>query len=145
MGWVTFPYGAQTVEERTTVAHAPTDDDLARWVKAFWLLTSQHTVSETEQVTTNRAGQRRATKNGMHSLIRVIRLPRRVRDQASAEHVAVDWQSRWIVRGHWRNQPWGPERKRVRPVWIAPHIKGPEDKPIKAQAHRLFVASGVAS
>lgn len=33
---------------------------------------------------------------------------------------------RWIVRGHWRNQPFGPGRKQRRLQWIAPYIKGPE-------------------
>jgi len=32
---------------------------------------------------------------------------------------------RWIVRGHWRNQPFGKGRKQRRLQWIAPYIKGP--------------------
>lgn len=33
---------------------------------------------------------------------------------------------RFIVRGHWRNQPCGPGNSLRRPVWIRPHYKGPE-------------------
>lgn len=33
---------------------------------------------------------------------------------------------RFRVRGHFRNQPCGPERSQVRRRWIAPHWKGPD-------------------
>jgi hypothetical protein len=36
------------------------------------------------------------------------------------------YKVRWIVRGHWRSQPHGPERSLRRLTWIAPHWKGPE-------------------
>jgi len=32
------------------------------------------------------------------------------------------------VRGHWRNQPWGPQRSYRRMIWIRPHTRGPGDK-----------------
>ncbi|WP_141742238.1 hypothetical protein [Corynebacterium sp. HMSC08D02] len=32
--------------------------------------------------------------------------------------------SRWWVRGHWRQQPWGKGSKLRKPVWIAPHTAG---------------------
>lgn len=111
------------------------------WIKAFALLTSQQSVSETEECAPPRAARKRAERAHVAPLIRVIRLPRRVRERASAEHKTVDWQNRWIVSGHWRNQPWGPERKRVRPIWIAPYVKGPDSAPLKPAAHRLFVAT----
>lgn len=34
--------------------------------------------------------------------------------------------ARFIVRGHWRNQPYGPDNSLRRPVWIKPYYKGPE-------------------
>jgi hypothetical protein len=36
------------------------------------------------------------------------------------------YKHRWIVRGHWRNQPHGPERSLRRPTWIPSYVKGPE-------------------
>jgi len=33
---------------------------------------------------------------------------------------------RFIVRGHWRNQPYGKGRSMRRHIWIIPHWKGPE-------------------
>ena len=40
-----------------------------------------------------------------------------------------DWAGRWWVRGHIRAQ-WCPSTKTHKVIWIAPHLKGPEDKPI---------------
>jgi hypothetical protein len=36
------------------------------------------------------------------------------------------YKARRIVRGHWRNQPWGPGGSLRRLIWIAPFWKGPE-------------------
>lgn len=38
--------------------------------------------------------------------------------------------SRWWVRGHWRQQPWGKNRALRKPVFIAPHTAGNPDAPI---------------
>lgn len=38
---------------------------------------------------------------------------------------------RWMVRGHWRNQPYGPGRSRRRPTSINPHVKGPDGAPLR--------------
>jgi hypothetical protein len=34
------------------------------------------------------------------------------------------------VRGHPRQQRYGPHNSWVKTIWIAPHIKGPQDKPL---------------
>ncbi len=53
-----------------------------------------------------------------------------VRDQEEAtggRH--VEWQHRWIVSAHWRNQ-WRPSEGRHVPTLIAPYVKGPADRPL---------------
>src|SRR5690606_14798930 len=40
----------------------------------------------------------------------------------------------WVVRGDDRLQPYGPGRAKRRRIWIAPHWKGPERAPLKADA-----------
>lgn len=42
----------------------------------------------------------------------------------------VEWSHRWMVRGHWRQQPCGPQRSQRRLQWIDPYVKGPDDKPL---------------
>lgn len=41
-----------------------------------------------------------------------------------------EYQHRWVVRGHWRRQYY-PSRGSHMPIWINPHIKGPEGAPLK--------------
>lgn len=36
------------------------------------------------------------------------------------------YKHRWIVRGHWRQQVYGPQRSLRRPTWIPSYVKGPE-------------------
>ncbi|WP_458630194.1 hypothetical protein [Tsukamurella ocularis] len=38
---------------------------------------------------------------------------------------------RWSVRGHFRNQAYGPGRSLRRRIWIADHVAGPPDKPLR--------------
>ena len=51
------------------------------------------------------------------------------RDQAGGG--PIDWSCRWLVRGHWRNQFY-PASDDHRTIWIEPHVKGPDDKPMKS-------------
>lgn len=41
----------------------------------------------------------------------------------------TEWNHRWIVRGHWRNQ-WYPSTQVHRPKYVPSYVKGPEDKPL---------------
>lgn len=112
-----------------------------KWFKSLWVLISQErVVAESEDMPVPRVFSRRADPR-QGSTIRVIRLPRVVREHGGGEQRTVEWKRRWIVSGHWRNQPFGPGRLRHRPVWIAPYIKGPDGLPVGGQAKRLFVVS----
>lgn len=42
----------------------------------------------------------------------------------------VEWSCQWWVSGHWRF-PRHPRFKSHNPIWIAPYIKGPPDRPLK--------------
>lgn len=49
----------------------------------------------------------------------------------SAGGRTVEWRHRWMVRGHWRNQPYPSLGEGVtKPVWIAPYLKGPDGAPV---------------
>lgn len=48
----------------------------------------------------------------------------------------IEWSHRWIVRGHWRHQPYGPrDNPSYEWRWINPYIKGPEDAPLAMNEH----------
>lgn len=111
-----------------------------RPVQAFFRLTMQ-TVGERYQQQPPRASrkrwQRSASKPQEDRYITVIRL-RRPRGHGDGEAAStIEWQQRWIVNGHWRNQ-WYPSLNTHRQVWISPYVKGPEDKPLLVRKGRAF-------
>lgn len=40
------------------------------------------------------------------------------------------YRHRWVVSGHWREQPYGPDRALRRKTWIPAHMKGPDGAPL---------------
>jgi hypothetical protein len=62
--------------------------------------------------------------------VRVVALRRyRERKPPSGDHRHVDWRHKWWVTGHHRAQ-WYSKEKAHKVIWIAPYVKGPEDKPV---------------
>ena len=41
----------------------------------------------------------------------------------------ANFTTQWVVRGHWRNQPCGPNLSERRATWIQPYWKGHEEAP----------------
>ena len=62
--------------------------------------------------------------------LRVLELTSGAKVSSSATPGHVEWSRRWFVRGHWRDQPYGPGMSLRRLKWIDPYIKGPSDKPL---------------
>lgn len=102
-----------------------------RWLavlKTTWLLMTQPVASVTD-AHYDRAARRRIQKQGKEPpVVRVINL-RRQHGAGGGGASDRERHHQWIVRGHWRQQ-WYPVREVHRPVWIAPHIKGPEGLPL---------------
>ena len=97
-------------------------------LKAAWLLMQQPLANVTE-VEPDRAVRKRLRRAGAKpATVRVIEL-RRPKGGGSPGDGDREYHHQWIVRGHWRQQ-WHPKRQVHRPVWIAPHIKGPEGAPL---------------
>lgn len=46
------------------------------------------------------------------------------------------FSSRWVVRGHWRNQRVGVGREEVRRTFVAPYVKGPDGAPLKEHVYK---------
>jgi hypothetical protein len=116
-----------------------------RYAHALWLMLNQ-TVTKIEDEQVERPARRRAYKAHLPSTVTVIRLRREVSTMAR-EHgeSSVEWQHRWITRGHWRWQVVGEHYPgavetdkgyRAR-IWINPFIKGPEGAPIK-QSDKIY-------
>lgn len=103
---------------------------------ATWLLMGQ-TLSVSEQVRPAPVEQRRAVRRGeVASDVTYVALRRQtvVRDPREPAHEGRDYRHQWVVRGHWRNQ-WYRSVETHRPIWIDPHIKGPEGAPMLHTEH----------
>lgn len=92
----------------------------------------------------HRSARRRLEKQApqQEPFIKVVELRRRhyvERGDDSGEiGEGPDWKNRWIVSGHWRKQYY-PSTEAHKPLYIAPYVKGPEDRPLKAPKSKLFV------
>lgn len=107
---------------------------------AFFAFIQQRLVEFTRSEA-DRASRRRAEAVAPQlgaNAIHVIRLRRIEHRSHNGEATHVEWSCRWIVSGHWRRQPCGLARGDRRLLWVHSHIKGPESKPMKAPAARVF-------
>lgn len=111
--------------------------NVLRLVHALWLMLNQ-TVTHVEDEVPDRAARRRAERMRIPPQVTVIRLRREVSAQSRPEGEShIEWQHRWIVRGHWRWQAYGPNRSERRRIWIHPFVKGPEGAPLK-QSEKVY-------
>lgn len=100
---------------------------VVRTAVSAWLIMQQPLV-EVAEVTPDRAARKRIRRAGQEPQpVRVINL-RRPRETGEGVGTS-NYHHQWVVRGHWR-QHWYPKLQLHRPVWIAPHIKGPEGAPL---------------
>lgn len=108
-------------------------DLMPRLATTVWLLMGQ-TLAAREIVRPSKAGMKRLARLNPNLLTETryvtLRHAKVPQAEGSGDGPGVQYSVRWFVKGHWRNQPYGPGRAQVRPIWIAPHIKGPEGAPI---------------
>lgn len=109
------------------------------------LLFMQQTILVSTAVPVPRATRKRAERDHditwtSAPMIQIVHLRRKSYGQNGSTQIPkeVDWQFRWITRGHWRQQAVGPNHTDHRPTWINAHVKGPEGKPIKPPRSRVF-------
>jgi hypothetical protein len=113
------------VEGRSPI---PDNENWVRTIIAIFNLMGQ-TVTDTREVDVDRHTAKRARRMNLPGRVTIIHL-RRMEGSRSDHESDVEWQHRWVVRGHWRNQRYGEHLAEVKRIWIAPFVKGPEDKPL---------------
>jgi hypothetical protein len=136
VGWLTPRHHRHTTTDDVAISAT----DPAATLIATWLLIAQKlaeaTPSEVDK-SIRKAYQRTGRPAPQVRLVR-IRGHRTASDatpsapQQAGDRPGVERQYRWWVRGHWRNQPYGPGRAQRRLIYIDPQLRGPEDKPINA-------------
>ncbi len=115
-------------------------------IGALWLLIGQDRVTTTQEVETAKRRPRPAeevvaTISTSDEFERVVVIDLHQAQKApveSGDRAQAHYRHRWWVEGHWRQQACGPNRSERRPTWIAPHVKGPEDRPFMTDPERVY-------
>lgn len=109
-----------------------------RVLSVLWHLLANPQLAEPTSVVPPRPRRRAAQRAGVTTPpggVRLVHLsPTRAGHGAGGGGIR---SVRWWVRGHWRSQPYGPRRSLRRPVWIDPHVRGPEGAPLRSPSRTV--------
>jgi hypothetical protein len=111
-----------------------------RFIVAFWRFVQQRILIAPKRHADRATARRLARQDVLvESTVRVVVLRHAEREPvgAVADRDMPEWHFRWLVRGHWRNQ-YFPASATHKPIWINPHMKGPDDKPFKAPRATVY-------
>jgi hypothetical protein len=102
-------------------------EDMGHLVHALWMLLESELPSVT-QASIDRPSRRRALRSIKQNEVSVVTLRRSKESEKDDDYDPrhIDWTCRWLVQGHWRTLHSG------KCVWIRPHVKGPENRPLRA-------------
>jgi hypothetical protein len=126
---------ALATQAKTGDVGEPVQENDGRLLYALWLLLDQ-TIVKLHEEDLERPSKRRALRKGLPPRVTTLAL-RRAEHRPAEGETDVEWHHRWIVRGHWRWQACGAGRAERKRIWIDPHVKGPEDAPLK-QSEKVY-------
>lgn len=109
------------------------------WLCAAWHLMQMPTVAERVSIDPRTGGRARSEMTSPVDPPEVTRVELRplrhvhTADQAPPGQASTTrtYSHRWIVRGHWAQQPHGKNRALRKLIWRESYIKGPETAPLK--------------
>jgi len=117
----------------------PTTDlpaPLVSAVAASWLLMQQPQLADRSTRPAKGPDRAAARRLGMPDpQVSIVDLRRQYRPddrEETGEDRGRRYKHRWVVSGHWRNQPYGPGRSLRRKQWIPAHVRGPDGAPLLA-------------
>lgn len=102
------------------------------WMQQRILVTTPGHVERHERKRMEKAGMTRPADIQVIQLRRRASTPHEPVPEGLTEKQAREWTCRWVVNGHWRQQPYRTTGE-VRPVFIEPYMKGPDDKPLRVR------------
>jgi len=101
---------------------------------ASWTLMQQPTVADRQRAEVDRAIRRSYGRAGRPApevtIVDLRRVYRPPRERDPDEPPSRQYRHRWVVSGHWRDQPYGPGGTLRRRQWIPSYIKGPTGAPL---------------
>lgn len=114
-------------------------DELGDWrtpltvLYATWALMQQPTIAGRSRPEVDRSIQRsyrRAERPEPEVTLVDLRRQYVPTGPVESDEASRTYRHRWVVQGHWRDQPYGPGRAERRKQWIASHVKGPDGAPL---------------
>jgi len=114
--------------------------DILRLLASGLTLLEQRILVTARTMGTRPIRRRAAAAGQPPPVVDVVTLRRTMQVHHGTGEDAPEWSCQWIVRGHWRDH-WHPKLQEHRPRWILPHVKGPEDKPLRAPSTKLFAVT----
>lgn len=107
---------------------------IATTVWAAWQLMRQPTLADRAHARVDRRITRAYTRAARPApevtIVDLRRLYRPTDPDQEQEGVGRIYRHRWVVRGHWRDQPCGQGRTQRRRIYVPAHIKGPDGAPL---------------
>jgi len=105
--------------------------NFVRTLHAYWLMMNQTLIKLSKEEADKKLA-RTMKRFNMPTEVTIVQYRRVETDKEYSGESSVQWSHRWIVRGHWRWQPYKTidGKDDVKRIWIAPFMKGPEDKPL---------------
>jgi hypothetical protein len=98
-----------------------------------WLLMQQPLLIDRTRERADKSTARAYARDGLPSPeVTVVDLRRQYTPQDRDPDAGSGrrYKHRWIVSGHWRNQPYGPGQSLRRQTWVPSYVKGPEGAPL---------------
>ena len=142
LGWL-MPLGAghalpddpDDLDERCDPA-LELEHDMTETLIATWLLSGQPLAEDDTEPADKATRRAYARAKRPPPDVRLIRLRgRHHRDTATSsapgDRPARTYSHQWWVAGHWRDQRHGPKRGLTKRIYIAGHLAGPDDKPVR--------------
>jgi|LSQX01.1.fsa_nt_gb hypothetical protein len=97
---------------------------------ATWLLMGQTITTNTTKQPQPKEVRRLQRRGDPNPTVNTIALRRAQRPNDDNHPTAGrEYRHQWVVSGHWRKQ-WYASIEDHRPIWISPHIKGPDGAPL---------------
>lgn len=130
----TVPVTAEPVRFADLEAAAAIPATILQTLVAAWLLMQQPNLADRSQVRPDKSVRGTTRRLGMPDPeVSIIALRRQYRPddrEETGEDGGRRYKHRWVVSGHWRNQPYGPGRSLRRKQWISAHVRGPDGAPL---------------
>ncbi|OZG49810.1 hypothetical protein [Bombiscardovia coagulans] len=125
-------HGGLPLAEIPQALHPAVTQVLGDILIAVWALSQEPRVCQTRQAQSSPLDRVPVAHDPQQHHVKMLVLRENLRNPLSHSDTNEPrvWTHRWIVRGFWRNQAFGPDHSLRRKQWIPPFVKGPANLPL---------------